>query len=164
MKPIVNMADVELEQGGNGDAYVAKFGRIGPLIGAEKLGVMLHVVPAGKKAFPRHAHHVNEEMMVILEGEGTYRAGDETWPVRAGDVIAATPGDGSTAHHVINSSGADLRYLTISTREDPEIVEYPDSGKFGVFGGIPKAGGGMGASFRFLGRMDGMVDYYDGEE
>lgn len=156
MKPIVNLDEVALKMGGNGEAYVAEFGRVGPLIGAEKLGCNLHVVPAGKKAFPRHAHQVNEEMMIILSGEGTYRTGDESWPVQAGDVIAAPPGDGSTAHHVVNSSDAELRYLTVSTQEAPEIVEYPDSGKFGVFNGTPE--------FRFLGRMDGMVDYYDGEE
>ena len=164
MKPIVNLDELELKTGGNGAAYVADFARIGPVIGTEKLGCTLHVVPAGKKAFPRHAHHVNEEMMIILSGEGTYRAGDETWPVRAGDIIAAPPGDGSTAHHVVNSSEGELRYLTVSTREEPEIVEYPDSGKFGVFNGAVAGGGGLTSRFRFLGRMESAVDYYDGEE
>ena len=35
-KPIVNIADVPLRDGGNGEQFVAKLGRIGPMIGAQK--------------------------------------------------------------------------------------------------------------------------------
>ena len=54
--------------------FVAKLGRIGAMIGASKLGCQLHVVPPGKKAYPRHAHHVNEEMFFVLSGEGSLSA------------------------------------------------------------------------------------------
>ena len=103
-KPIVNIADVPLRDGGNGERFVAKLGRIGAVIGAQKLGCQLHVVPAGKKAFPRHAHHANEEMFFIVSGEGTYRVGDEIFPVRQGDVISAPAGDASSAHQIVNTS------------------------------------------------------------
>ena len=33
-------------------------------------------------------------------------------------------------HHIINTSDAPLKYLSISTQTRPEIVEYPDSGKY----------------------------------
>jgi uncharacterized cupin superfamily protein len=33
-------------------------------------------------------------------------------------------------HQIINTSLAPLKYLSVSTRESPEICEYPDSGKF----------------------------------
>ena len=56
-KPIVNIADVPLRNGVNGEQFVAKLGRIGAVIGARKLGCELHVVPAGKKAFPRQVQH-----------------------------------------------------------------------------------------------------------
>lgn len=164
MKPIVNMADVELADRGNGGSFAAALGRIGPLIGAEQLGCMLHVVPAGKKAFPRHAHHVNEEMMIILEGSGTWRSGTESWLIKAGDIIAAPAGDGDHAHQVDNTSDGDLRYLCVSTQADPEVVEYPDSNKFGVFSMQENAGGPSSARVRFLGRVEDSVDYYDGEE
>ena len=95
-KPVVNLADVPLREGGNGKQFAAKLGRIGALIGATKLGCQLHIVPPGKKAFPRHAHHVNEEMFFVLSGQGTYRLGEETYPIREGDVISAPAGDAST--------------------------------------------------------------------
>jgi uncharacterized cupin superfamily protein len=160
MKQILNLDDVETRAIGNGAAFVADFASLTHAIGAEKLGVSLCVLAPGKRAFPRHAHHVNEEMMLILDGEGTYHCGDQSAPVRAGDVIAAPPGDGGTAHQVENTSQAPLKFLTVSTRLEPEVVEYPDSGKFAV-----TSFAGTGAPVvRFIGRAADTLDYFDGEE
>lgn len=163
MKPVINLADVPLRDMAQGENFEAKLGRIGPLIGAKQLGCMLHIVPPGKKAFPRHAHHANEEMMIILAGSGTYRAGDETYSVRAGDVIAAPAGDGTTAHQLVNSGTEELRYLCVSTRHDPEVIEYPDSNKFAVASMVPEDKGLMGARIAYVGRVENSLDYWEGE-
>jgi uncharacterized cupin superfamily protein len=163
-RPVVNIADAPLRDGGNGEQFVAKLGRIGASIGARKLGCQLHVVPAGKKAFPRHAHHANEEMFFVVSGEGAYRLGEETYPIRAGDVMSAPAGDASTAHQIVNTSDAELRYLAFSTRLDPDITEYPDSNKFSVASMIPPDKGMMAAKFTYMGRNDRQLGYFDGEE
>ena len=162
-KPLVNIADVPLRDGGNGGQFVARLGRVGALLGSQKLGCQLHIVPAGKKAFPRHNHHVNEEMFYVVSGEGTYRHGDRSYPIRAGDVIGALAGDVSMAHQIVNTSGADLTYLAFSTRLDPDVTEYPDSNKFAVASMIPQGGGMLAAKFSHVGRKDQPVDYFDGE-
>jgi uncharacterized cupin superfamily protein len=161
--PIVNLADVPLRDLAHGEHFSAQLGRIGPLIGAKKLGCQLHIVPAGKKAFPFHAHHANEEMFLILEGEGICRFGAETYPVRAGDVIAAPAGDASVAHQIINSGAQELRYLCFSTRLDPDVVEYPDSGKLAVASMVPEDTGLRGARIAHIGRPGTSLDYWDGE-
>jgi uncharacterized cupin superfamily protein len=159
MKQIINLSAVQTAPVGNGGKFVADFASIGALIGAKKLGVSVAVVPPGKRAFPKHAHHVNEEMMYVLEGRGTYHCGAESAPIRAGDLIAAPPGNGATAHQIENTSSAPLTYLTFSTKLEPEVVEYPDSGKFAVssFAGADKP------VVRFIGRREATLDYYDGE-
>ena len=162
-KPIVNIAEVPLRDGGNGQQFVAKLGRVGGTIGAQKLGCQFHIVPAAKKAFPRHCHHANEEMFYVVAGEGAYRVGEETYPIRAGDVISARAGDSSTAHQIVNSSEGELRYLAFSTRLDPDVTEYPDSDKFAVASVIPPDGGMLSAKFSSIGRNDHPVDYFDGE-
>ncbi len=75
-KPVINIADVPLRDNAHGEAFAAKIGSFGRMIGSTGMGVMLHVVEPGKKAFPFHAHHMTQELFVILEGEGTYRFGD----------------------------------------------------------------------------------------
>jgi uncharacterized cupin superfamily protein len=149
-KPIVNLADVPLTDSGDGDRFVAKLGRVGPLIGSTAVGCRLHVVPAGKRAFPFHRHHVIHELFIILSGSAEYRHGDKTDPIRAGDVIAAPAG--GEAHQIVNSGTDELRYLAISTKQDVDVVDYPDSDQFGVVAGI-KNNDLNTATFKYMGRF-----------
>jgi len=161
-KPLVNLADVASFPFGNGEGYAATLGMVGKAIGSEKLGAMLTVVEPGKAAFPHHVHHTNEEMFIILEGEGTYRFGDQRYPVKTGDVLAAPPGGPERAHQILNTGSQTLKYLSISTKIDTEVVEYPDSGKFAVMSRFDWDNPGAGG-VRYIGRTDTSLDYWDGE-
>ena len=163
MTPILNISEIPLSDHGHGEGFAAKLGQFGPLIGMKQLGCRLVVVPPGKKAWPYHAHHVNEEMFVILEGTGTLRLGGAEHPVRAGDVIACPAGGPETAHHLINTGETELRYLAISTMTRPEVCEYPDSGKFLLLGEMMKGPDGADQTFRYVGRAESSLDYWDGE-
>ena len=164
MKPIVNIVDLEMKASSKGSRFANKAGRLGGVLGMKELGAQYIVVPPGKSGFPFHSHRNNEELFIILEGEGTYRRGEESWSVRAGDVISATAGDASTAHQLTNTGMIDMRYFAISTRNDPDICEYPDSGKYMVASGIPEGSGMMAAEFVLRGRDKPLLDYWDGED
>ena len=134
---------------------------IGPRVAgavARKLGAAVDILPPGKRACPYHFHYAQEEMFVILEGEGTLRVAGEMIPIAAGDVIDIPPGP-EYPHQIINTSAAPLKYLSISTQEYPEVCEYPDSGKYMAFS-RPK--GPLLAGAR-LHRPDTALDYWDGE-
>jgi uncharacterized cupin superfamily protein len=140
---------------GSGSASVA--GRRAGTI-ARKLGAGYDIVPPGKRSCPYHFHYAQEEMFVILEGEGTLRVAGEMIPIRAGDVIDIPPGP-EYPHQIINTSDAPLKYLSISTQEVPEVCEYPDSGKYLAYARIKGEllqGGRMH-------RPDSDLDYWDGE-
>jgi uncharacterized cupin superfamily protein len=160
-KPVINLTDVPLREMGHGEAFQAKVGSFGEMIGSTGIGVMLHVVEPGKKAFPFHNHHTIHELFLILEGEGEYRFGDKTYPVRSGDVMAAPTGGPETAHQIINTGKTTLKYLGISNTGTTEVVEYPDSGKFAVTSRYDWAAGKGGV--RFIGRAEGSLDYWDRE-
>jgi uncharacterized cupin superfamily protein len=159
---VVNLADVPLEEHGHEEGFEALFGPVGRLLGTRLLGCRLCVVPPGRKAWPYHVHHANEELFVILEGEGTLRLPEGRRPVRAGDVIACPPGP-AHAHQLINTSEAELRYLAISTMIHPEVMEYPDSGKVAAMAGSPPGGRGPRDLF-FIARKRDAVGYWEGEE
>lgn len=80
-----------------------------------------------------------------------------------GDVIAAPAGGPKTAHQLTAAPDCGLRYLAVSTRLAADIIEYPDSGKLGVFAAIPDGKGAMSAGFRRLIRAGDDLDYWDGE-
>jgi uncharacterized cupin superfamily protein len=174
-RPIFNIADLSefREVGHKGQAigatrpdqsYEARLGAISAKIGAQKLGYNLTIVPPGKRAFPRHSHRVNEEMFFILEGEGELSVGAERHAVKRGDVIACPPGGPETAHQLRNTSAsAELKYLAISTKLSPELVDYPDSNKTGVYAEFPPGPDGKPQGARFLTRTGASLDYWEGE-
>jgi uncharacterized cupin superfamily protein len=158
-KRIINIEDLRLTDTGDGDGFVAKIGRAGPLIGSTELGCTLTVLPPGKRAFPFHRHHVIHEMFFILSGSGEYRMDDKKLPLRAGDLIAAPAG--KEAHQIVNTSDAELRFLAFSTIGEVDIVEYPDTGKIGAAAGIKNADFST-ATYKALGHVT-PADYYRGE-
>ena len=145
------------------ERFGAEVSKISGLIGALKLGYNVTVLKAGKKAYPRHAHRVNEELFLVLEGAGEVRIGDQTLAIRQGDLIAAPPGGPETAHQLINTSpDMDLKVLCISTLEYPDIIEYPDAGNV-AFGGLFKGPDGKPAPLRKLFKADDTkAGYWDG--
>jgi uncharacterized cupin superfamily protein len=159
-KPVMNIADVPLADRGNGKSFVLKWGRVGPLLGLDGLGCAVHVVPPGKRAFPFHRHHVLDELFFVVSGQGEYRFGDETFPLRAGDIVGAPAG--SRPHQIINTGAEDLRYLGISSMSSVDVVEYPDSKKLAVGAGI-KNSDFKTATYVGVGRLV-PTDYYDGED
>jgi uncharacterized cupin superfamily protein len=78
--------------------------------------------------------------------------------VKAGDTVFIPPGP-DYPHQFINTSDAPLEYLSISTRESPEVVEYPDSGKY--LASAPRNGDSYG--FARMHREKDDLDYWDGE-
>ncbi len=164
--PVFNTKDVEgfpMAPESGSDKFGCEVTPIGKQVGLRGLGMMLTQVAPGKKAFPFHNHLGNDEAFVILEGEGTYRLGEKAYPVVAGDVCGAPRGGPETAHQLINTGDTTLKYIGISTMRDPEVVEYPDSGKFAAIAVKPGADF-VSAHLRFVGRQEDAKDYWDGED
>jgi uncharacterized cupin superfamily protein len=145
-----------------GEKYSARLVPIGAPLGAKKLGYNLTEIQPGKRAFPYHFHHVNEEMFLVLEGTGELRWPGGTHPLRPMDIVCCPPGP-ECAHQIINTGKVALRYLALSTTEDPEVVEYPDSGKYAVTVGRPVGGNMADAKLRVVAFKKDGVDYWAGE-
>lgn len=159
-KPILNPAELELDHWQEGSFFESRDASMGARLGLTDLGVSYGEVPPGKSGCPFHNHHVEEELFVILSGEGDYRFGPHRYSVKPGDVLGAPAGGPETAHNLINTGSVPLKYLAISSNAKTEIVEYPDSGKFMAKSRKP---GEATARFRFVGRQTSEVDYWDGE-
>ena len=169
--PVLNLDAVVIKtptptqplQDATAERYDLRRGEIATRIGARKLGYRLIVVAPGKRSCPFHSHRNEEEMFFVLEGSGELRYGNARHPLRAGDVVACPTGGPETAHQIINTGAAELRYLAVSTVEPVDICEYPDSGKFGAYAdGMPGASDAS-SHFRHLGRIDDARDYWEGE-
>lgn len=137
--------------------FEASTARLGTGLGLTRLGCNVTVVPPGKAAYPFHSHRANDELFLILAGRGELRLGAARHAVSEGDLIGCPAGDASTAHQLLNTGQAELRYLAISSAIDPEVCEYPDSGKVGAYAGKGADG------FYHLTRSADAADYWAGE-
>ena len=151
-KLIRNFDDAPLTHDVREPLYDGMGARLARGTAALKLGASIDVLRPGKRGCPYHLHHAQEEMFIVLEGHGTMRVAGEMLAVKPGDIVFVPPGP-DYPHQMINTSDAPLKYLSISTREFPEVCEYPDSNKMQAFN----------PEFRRMNRLDTDLDYWDGE-
>ena len=154
---IRNFNDAPVERLVREPRYDSTGARLARGTAAHKLGASIDTLAPGKVGCPYHLHHAQEEMFVVLEGEGTLRVAGELLPIRTGDVVFIPAGP-EYPHQLVNTSGAPLKYLSVSTQETPEICEYPDSGKF-----LAEAKRGTSSAFDVIHTKSESVDYWEGE-
>jgi uncharacterized cupin superfamily protein len=143
--------------GAAADRFDVQRAFLGDRLGLTKLGLNVTQVAPGRAAYPFHSHRANDELFYILSGQGELRLGDARHAIKEGDVVGCPVGGPETAHQLVNTGDQPLRYLSISTTIDPEICEYPDSGKVGAY-----AGEGTDALMQ-MSRYADHKDYWDGE-
>jgi uncharacterized cupin superfamily protein len=160
---IVNVEDVEeLERAG---ATVQRRMRdLGRAAGSERTGLRLYDVAPGMLQNPPHSHSAEEEIFVILEGEGTlslwahprartepdrFEGVQEQHAVGVGNTIARPAGTGRP--HELRAGPGGLKLLAYGTREPNDITYYPRSRKVALRG------------VGLIGRLE-HVDYWEGED
>ena len=115
-----------------------------------RLSGLRHVMVApGRRSSVRHCHSHDDELFVVLDGDGVLLLGDEHNAVRPGSIVARPPATGVA--HAFEAGDHGLVLLAYGTREPADTCWYPDSKK---------------VSFRGLGvigRLEPLA-YWDGEE
>jgi uncharacterized cupin superfamily protein len=153
---VVNVRDVEARtrDGGTVSRSIRDLGRAA---GSYRTGLQHYEVSPGKLQNPPHCHSAEEEIFVVLDGEGTlelwpnrrFGGEHETFPVRRGSVVARPAGTGRA--HSFRAGDAGLTMLAYGTRDPRDMTYYPRSEKVSLRG------------LGLIGRLD-VLDYWDGED
>jgi uncharacterized cupin superfamily protein len=117
-------------------------------------GTALGVEP-GRKLWPYHAHHADEEWVIVLRGAPTLRTPEGEQAFKEGDVVSFPRGNDG-AQQIINPTDSPVRVLMLSSMIGPDIVDYIDSGKV-------HATDLAGEPIMFS-RPGPTLDYWEGEE
>ena len=123
--------------------------KIGDALGSRATGLRHFAIAPGKYAFPAHVHSADEEIFVVLGGDGVCELGDETHAVRRGHVVARPAGTGVA--HAFRAGDAGLELLAYGERRPYDVTYYPRSRKLSF--------GGLGVMM-----LVEPVGYWDGEE
>lgn len=104
----------------------ASWRKLGDAVGLTDFGVNLVRLPPGKWSSQRHWHSVEDELVMILEGEVVAIEDGGEQVLRAGDFIGWKAGE-TNGHCLQNRSERDAVYLEIgSRRPDVDACDYPD--------------------------------------
>lgn len=122
---------------------------LGLTAGSVAIGLQHVEVTPGKESAPLHCHSLEEEIFVVLEGDGTAVLGEEELAVGPGYVVSRPPA--TRVPHVFRAGQGGLTYLAFGTREPADICYYPRSNKINF--------GGVGV----IARLE-RLDYWDGED
>ncbi len=146
-RTIVNVADVEPYVDEHGDSLISDRD-LGTAVGSSRTGLSLMTLVAGRSGYPPHCHSAEEEIFVVLEGDGTLLLGDASHPMRPGSLVGRPPG--TRVPHSFRAGDSGLVYLAYGTREPNDIAYYPRSGKVNLRG------------IGVVGRIE-PLGYWDGE-
>jgi len=150
---IVNVSDLEpTERDG---ATVARRVRYpGREAGSVRTGIRHAEVFPGRLNAPPHCHSAEEEIFVVLDGDGDLllweEGGVSEHPVRAGSVVARPPGSGVA--HAFRGGKKGMTLLMYGTRDPNDVCFYPRSGKV-YFTGLG-----------VVARLGAQLDYWEGED
>lgn len=140
--------------------------QLGAAADGETIGCSLYELPAGEGAWPYHYHIGNEEALYVLAGTGTLRLDGGDHDLAPGSYAAFPTGEES-AHRVVNDGDELLRYLVVSTMDEPDVVGYPDADALGVYAGTPPGGDEDERVLSGFFREDDRLDFWNdvaGEE
>ncbi|HEX8105720.1 MAG TPA: cupin domain-containing protein [Solirubrobacteraceae bacterium] len=123
---VVALPDIELEENAH---ETHQFGQrdIGGAIGVERAGLAHMTIRSASEGFPPHCHSAEEELFIVLSGNGQLFLDDEEHAVRAGTVISRPAGTG-ISHSFVADPDSSLTVLAYGERRTEDIVLYRRTG------------------------------------
>jgi uncharacterized cupin superfamily protein len=98
------------------------------------LGGSIWELQPGGSQFVYHFHHGSEELLLVLQGCPTVRMHDGDRELAEGDVLSFPRGP-EGGHQIRNDGQEVARVLIVSTNADPDVAEYPETGKVATIAG-----------------------------
>jgi uncharacterized cupin superfamily protein len=131
----VNVHEVAVAGGGDPAGYQSRGARLGPDLGAARLGGTVYELDPGESICPYHWEGVEEEWLLVLRGAPTLRDPDGEHVLAPMQLVFFPPNpDG--AHLLRNDGERPVRLLMFGEVRTPSATIYPDSDKVGVWTGI----------------------------
>jgi uncharacterized cupin superfamily protein len=150
---IVNVDDLEAVER-DGATVGRRTRNLGVAARSQRTGLRLSEVLPGKLSAPPHCHSAEEEIFVVLDGEGDLllweNDGVVEHAIRRGSVVVRPAGTGVA--HAFRAGDGSLTLLMYGTRDPNDSCYYPRSGKV-FFSGLG-----------VIARLGEPLDYWDGED
>jgi uncharacterized cupin superfamily protein len=146
-----NVFEVPITYDDDPEPYRAGANRLGPQLGAARIGATVYEIPPGQSLCPYH-YESEEEWLLVLAGELTVRHPDGEDVLKPGDLTMFPVGPAG-AHKTTNHGGETVRMLMWANVDPAGFAVYPDSQKLQLWS----------PDGRMRRRLGAEAEYYDGE-
>jgi uncharacterized cupin superfamily protein len=143
--------DVEWQEWSKGERLGSRYRELGRFGGASHVGVQIEELAPGKQSNLVHYHMLEEEHVMILDGEVVLLLGGKEYPLKAGHYVCFPAGQ-KAGHALVNRGHKTCRYLVIGENNPNDVCVYPETDRVGVRA--------LKDGYRLSARMD----YWDGVE
>lgn len=123
----LNLSDLKPFDYGFGGDIMGKMADVGRTVGSKTIGLTIQTMRPGCFSSRRHRHLFQEEILIVIAGEGTLHHGKQKIPVSVGDCVCYLPED-EEAHTFENTGTTDLVVWAFGNRFPYEVALYPDQG------------------------------------
>jgi uncharacterized cupin superfamily protein len=138
MKPAISAMDVDADRAGSPLPALEKRASLGPhelsgpyesrnlgdVFGLTQFGAMMETLPPGSRSSIRHWHSKSDEFVMVLKGELTLVSNEGETLLSAG-MISGFKAGVENAHHLVNKSDNEGRFLVVGSRVPGDEVHYP---------------------------------------
>ena len=100
---------------------------VGRTVGSKTIGLVVQTIPPGQFSSRRHKHVFQEEILIVMAGQGALHHGPQRIQMVAGECVCYLPED-PEAHNFENTGQTDLVVWAFGNRFSYEVALYPDQG------------------------------------
>lgn len=124
---LMTLAEIPPFDYGFGGTIGGRMQDVGRRLGSQTVGLIVQTVPPGNRSSRRHRHVFQEEILVVVAGQGALLHGDQRIAVGPGSCVCYLPSD-PEPHAFENTGTEDLVIWAFGNRFEHEVCLYPDEG------------------------------------
>ena len=122
---------VPTEEYGRGERFGMSWRHLSSFGGGSQIGLSLETLEPGKQANQAHYHMLEEEHVMVLEGELVLKLGSRDYLMTANHYVVFPAGQ-KVGHSIRNDSAKPAKYLVFGTNNPAEVSVATDTGRIGV--------------------------------
>jgi uncharacterized cupin superfamily protein len=122
---------VPIERFSKGQAFGMSYRHLSSFAGGSQLSISLETLAPGRQANPKHYHLLEEEHILVLEGELTLSLGDQNYLMVQNHYVCFPAGQ-RVGHAITNRSEKDCVYLIIGNPQPADVAVFSETGRIDV--------------------------------
>ncbi len=122
---------VPLERFSKGEHFGIAYRHLSSFGGGSQISISLETLEPGRQANPKHYHLLEEEHILVIEGELCLSLGTREYLMGPNQYVCFPAGQ-AVGHAISNRSHANCLYLVFGNPQAADVAVFPETGRVDV--------------------------------